>query len=210
MTELLQIKSLRCSKYKDTTRQTAMHPGSKCSSTMHRFANSANVGNRYTFASVDCMYKPAAKYVERHKQREADARLGKGEKSLQRASQPKVSGTVNTARISFHGCGLRTGQLNDDCSRPHPSTVAAAPYHPHTRPQDVLARLAYQRLLVNTYCTSDLCRPSGRARPTSASCDRRVFALTSSGACVDLPGFGRGCSDMSDQEDDQASRGSLR
>jgi len=84
MTELLQIKSLRCSKYKDTTRQTAMHPGSKCSSTMHRFANSANVGNRYTFASVDCMYKPAAKYVERHKQREADARLGKGEKSLQR------------------------------------------------------------------------------------------------------------------------------
>jgi hypothetical protein len=55
---------------------------------------------------------------------------------------------------------------------------------------------------VNTYRTSDLCRPRGRARPPSASCDRRAFALTRSGAGVDLPGFGRDSSDMSDREED--------
>jgi len=60
------------------------------------------------------------------------------------ASQPTVTGTVNTARISFLGCALRTARLNDNC-RPHPNTVAEAPYHPHTRPPDVRARLAYQR-----------------------------------------------------------------
>jgi hypothetical protein len=63
---------------------------------------------------------------------------------------------------------------------------------------------------VNTYGPSDLCRPRGRARPPSASCDRRDFALTRSGAVVDLPGFGRGRSDMSDREDDApATRGTL-
>jgi len=62
---------------------------------------------------------------------------------------------------------------------------------------------------VNTYCTSDLCRPIGLARPTSASCDQRIFALTRSGACVDLPGFGRVHSDMSDQAAAQAARDSL-
>ena len=36
-----------------------------------------------------------------------------------------------------------------------------------------------------------------------------AFALTRSGACVDLPGFGRVRSDMSDQEDDQTVRGTL-
>ena len=59
----------------------------------------------------------------------------------------------------------------------------------------------YQRLLVNTYRTSDLCRPRGRARPPSDYRDRRAFALTRSGACVDLPGFGRRRSDMSDREE---------
>ena len=54
-------------------------------------------------------------------------------------SQPTVTGPVNTVRIIFHGCDLRTAQLNDNC-RPHPTTVAAAPYHPHTRPPDVCAR----------------------------------------------------------------------
>jgi hypothetical protein len=117
------------------------------------------------------------------------------------ASQPTVTGTVNTSRISYLGCALRTARLNDDC-RPHPTTVAAVPHYPHTRPPDVPARLVYQRILVNTYFTSDLCRPRGRARPPSDPvCVRRVFALTYSGAGVDLPGFGRGRSDMSDCED---------
>ena len=58
---------------------------------------------------------------------------------------------------------------------------------------------------MNTYCTSDLCRPRGLARPTSAPCDQRTFDR----AGVDLPGLGRGRSDMSDQEDDQAARGAL-
>jgi hypothetical protein len=116
-----------------------------------------------------------------------------------------ASGTVNTARIRYHGCALRPARLNADC-RPHPTTVAAAPHYPHTRPPDVPARLAYQRLLMNTYRISDLCRP--RARPVLA--ERRVFALTRSGAGVDLPGFGRGRSDMSDRDDDgPAARGAL-
>jgi hypothetical protein len=80
----------------------------------------------------------------------------------------RKEGTVNTARNSYHGCVLRTAQLNDDCTRPHPTTVTAAPHYPHTRPPDVPARLVYQRLLVNTYCFSGLCRPRGRARPPSA------------------------------------------
>jgi len=62
---------------------------------------------------------------------------------------------------------------------------------------------------VNTYCTSDLCRPRGRARPTSASWDQCAFTLTRSGASVDLPGFGRVRSDMSDQAVAQAARGTL-
>jgi len=93
------------------------------------------------------------------------------------ASPPTVTGHVNTARTSYLGCALRTARLNDDC-RPHPTTVAAAPHYPHTRPPDVPARLVYQRILVNTYRTSDLCRPPGRARPPSAYSDRHVFALT--------------------------------
>ena len=65
----------------------------------------------------------------------------------------------------------------------------------HTTSTHVLevgdACLEDQGSLVNTYYTFDLCRPRGRARPTSASCDRSVFALTRRGACIDLPGFGR-------------------
>jgi hypothetical protein len=119
------------------------------------------------------------------------------------ASQPTVTGTVNTDRIHFHGCCLRTARLNDNSRRPHPVRVAAAPYHPHTSPPDVHAPLVYQRPLSNTYRTSDLCRPRQRARPPSLSGDRRAFAITSRGAGVDLPGFGRRRRDMpeSDQED---------
>ena len=117
-----------------------------------------------------------------------------GPASVYLASQPTVPpGTVNTARISYHGCALRPARLNADC-RPHPTTVAAAPHYPHTRPPDVPARLVYQGLLVTTYCTSDLCRP--RARVRQPRDDRVAFPLTRSGAGVDLPGFGRGRSDM--------------
>jgi hypothetical protein len=49
---------------------------------------------------------------------------------------------------------------------------------------------AYQRLLVNSYCIFDLCRPRGRSRPPSASCDRRAFALTCSGDNINLHNFG--------------------
>jgi hypothetical protein len=48
--------------------------------------------------------------------------------------------------------------------RPHPCTVLTSAHPIHTRSQDVPARLVYQRLLVNTYCTSDLCRPHERSR----------------------------------------------
>jgi hypothetical protein len=116
---------------------------------------------------------------------------------------------VNTDHIRYLGCALQTARLNDDCL-PHQTTVAVAPHYPHTRPPDVPARLVYQRILVNTYHTSDVCRPRGRTRPPSDSCDRRAFALTRSGAGVDLPGFGRGRNNMSDREDDvPAVRGSL-
>jgi hypothetical protein len=132
-----------------------------------------------------------------------------GPASVYLASQPTVTGPVNTARISYPGCTLRTARLNDDC-RPHPTTVAVVPHYPHTRPPDVPARLVYQRLLVNTYRTFDLCRPPGRSGPPSDPYARRAFTLTCSGAGVDLPGFGRGRSDMSDREDDVlAARGVL-
>ena len=64
------------------------------------------------------------------------------------------------------------------------------------------SRLSYQRSLVNSYHTSDLYRPHARTRRPSAYSDSRTFTLTRSGAGVDLPGFGRSSSDMSDQEDD--------
>jgi hypothetical protein len=68
----------------------------------------------------------------------------------------------------------------------------------------------YQRIPVKTYRTSDLRRPPGRARPPSAYSDRRSFALTRSGAGVDLPGFRRGSIDMSDREvDTPVARGAL-
>jgi hypothetical protein len=52
------------------------------------------------------------------------------------ASQPTVSGTVNTARISYLGCALRTARLSGfPRTRPHPCVVAA--HHIlHARPPD--------------------------------------------------------------------------
>jgi hypothetical protein len=70
----------------------------------------------------------------------------------------RMTGTVNTDRNRFHGCTLHAARLSSYCTRPHPCTVTAA-HHVHTRPPDIPARLAYQIPLVNTYCTSDLCRP---------------------------------------------------
>ena len=54
--------------------------------------------------------------------------------------------------------------------------LTAAPHiHPHATLAVGDACLVYQGLLVNSYCTSDLCRLPGLARPPSASCDRRAF-----------------------------------
>ena len=125
------------------------------------------------------------------------------------ASLATVTGSVNTARIRYLGCALRTARLNDDC-RPHPTTVAAAPHYPHTRPPDAHARLEYQGILVTADYTSDLCRPRARDRPPGTSADRRAFAITRSGSGADLPGFGRGRRDMSDHDDDApAARGAI-
>ena len=76
--------------------------------------------------------------------------------------RPLSTGTVNTVRINSHGCVLRPEPLKENCIQPHPSTVKTAPHHPHTRPPDIQAHLSYQRSLVNTYCTSDLCRQLAR------------------------------------------------
>jgi hypothetical protein len=54
--------------------------------------------------------------------------------------------------------------------------LTAAPHiHPHATLAVGDACLVYQGLLVNSYCTSDLCRLPGLARPPSASCDWRAF-----------------------------------
>jgi hypothetical protein len=78
---------------------------------------------------------------------------------------PRIPGPVKPARNSFRGCKLLSAVRlsSSHCTRPHPCTVTAA-HLPHTRPLDIPARLAYQRSLVNTYCTSDLCRPRALTR----------------------------------------------
>ena len=64
--------------------------------------------------------------------------------------------------------------------QPHPCTVLTAAHHIHARPPDTVpARLAYQRPLVNTYRTFDLCRHQ-RARHRLGP--RRAFTVTRSGA----------------------------
>jgi hypothetical protein len=119
-----------------------------------------------------------------------------------------ITGTATSAYGSCKSLAVRPRRhvarlrLPRHCTyQPHPCTVLTAAHHIHSRPPDLPARLAYQRLLVNTYCTFDLCRPRGRPCPTSVSCDHRSFSLTRSGDGIDLPGFGRGHTNMSDQED---------
>ena len=54
--------------------------------------------------------------------------------------------------------------------------LTAAPHiHPHATLAVGDACLVYQGLLVNSYCTSDLCRLPGLARPSSASCAWSAF-----------------------------------
>jgi hypothetical protein len=92
--------------------------------------------------------------------------------------------------------------------QPHPCTVLTAAHHVQTRPPDtVLARLSYQRPLVNTYSMFDLCRPQ---RTRHHLGPRRAFTVTRSGAGIDLPCFGHARNDMSDHEDNyQDARGAL-
>jgi hypothetical protein len=112
----------------------------------------------------------------------------------------RKTGTVTTARNSFHSCKLLSAvrQSSSHCTRPHPCTVTVA-HHPHTRPPDIPARIAHQGSLSNTYCTSDLCRPSLRARQGDQYYARshHALALTRSCAGVDLPGTRH---DMSDDD----------
>jgi hypothetical protein len=104
--------------------------------------------------------------------------------------------------LATHGLHLITGtatSAHGSCeSRPVRQIRFAAHFFPHTRPQDTHALevgdacLECQGSLVNTYCTSAVYRPRGRARPPSAYCDLRTFSLTRSDAGVDLPSSGPG------------------
>ena len=110
-----------------------------------------------------------------------------------------IVGPVPTVLGRSHGCNPST-VCPSDRSTPHPC-VAAASHLIHTRPPDIhVACLAYPRSLSNTYFSLGLRRP----RSTRS---HRDLAITRSVSCVDLPGFGRGHSDMSDHEDTPASRG---
>ena len=94
--------------------------------------------------------------------------------------------------LATHGLHLITGtatSAHGSCeSRPVRQIRFAAHFFPHTRPQDTHALevgdacLECQGSLVNTYCTSAVYRPRGRARPPSAYCDLRTFSLTRSDA----------------------------
>jgi hypothetical protein len=86
----------------------------------------------------------------------------------------------------------------------HCSTLLTAAHPIHTRSPDVPARLVHQRLLVNSFCTSDLCRPHERSaaadlpqamgvfldprRPIPADLAHTVSIL---GSYVHLPGLQR-------------------
>jgi hypothetical protein len=110
-----------------------------------------------------------------------------------------IVGPVPTGLGRSHGCNPST-VCPSDRSPPHPC-VAAVSHLIHTRPSDIyVACLAYPRSLSNTYFSLGLRRPR-RTR------SHRALAITRSGARVDLPGFGRGRSDMSDHEDAPAARG---
>ena len=80
--------------------------------------------------------RPAMFSILLHPQAFRCSRLGPAPAYI--ASLATVTGSVNTDRIRYLGCALRTARLNDDC-RPHPTTVAASPHYPHTRPPDVHA-----------------------------------------------------------------------
>jgi hypothetical protein len=105
-----------------------------------------------------------------------------------------IVGPVPTVLGRSHGCNPST-VCPSDSSTPHPC-VAAASHLIHTRPPNIhVACLAYQRSLSNIYFSL------GLRRPRRTQSRYRALAITRSGAGVDLPGFGRGRSDMSDREE---------
>jgi hypothetical protein len=86
----------------------------------------------------------------------------------------------------------------------HCSTLLTAAHPIHTRSPDVPARLVHQRLLVNSFCTSDLCRPHERSaaadlpQAMGAAKDQRrpipadlAHAVSILGSYVHLPGLHR-------------------
>ena len=64
-------------------------------------------------------------------------------------------------KLALKGCSylqstVRLSFQRDCTYNPHPCTVHTAAHNIHTRPPDALARLAYQRPLMNPYCMFDL------------------------------------------------------
>jgi hypothetical protein len=113
--------------------------------------------------------------------------------------QTAIVGPVPTVLGRSHGCNPSTVCPSDRFT-PHPC-VSAVSHLIHKRPPDIhVACLAYPRSLSNTYFSLGLRRPR-------RTLSHRALALTRSGASVDLFGFGRGRSDMSDHEDAPAARG---
>jgi hypothetical protein len=114
-----------------------------------------------------------------------------------------IVGPVPTVLGRSHCCNPST-VCPSDSSKPHPC-VTAALHLLHTRPPDIhVACLVYQRLLSNIYFSLGLWRPLH-----TRSC-YRAHAITSSGAGVDLPGFGLCSSYMSDREEGSpAAHGAL-
>jgi hypothetical protein len=82
-----------------------------------------------------------------------------------------ITYTENTTRNSFHGCTLHAARMSSYCTRPHPSIVPTTSHHLHTHPLDIPTCLLYQRLLVNTYYTSDLYRQWARDNVHESSTD---------------------------------------
>ena len=100
---------------------------------------------------------------------------------------------------------VRLSLQSDRTYNPHPCTVLTAAHNIHTRPPDAPARLPYQRTLMNPYCMFDLCRPRW-TRHLQGNQGRCTFLVTRNGAGIDLPGFERDRTDMSDQEDTPAAQ----
>ena len=78
-------------------------------------------------------------------------------------------------KLALNGCSYlqstaRLSLQRDSTYNPHPCTVLTAAHNIHTRPPDALARLVYQRTLMNSYCMFD--------RADLASARAKVAALS--------------------------------